>query len=73
MENLIANRQKICEACPLYKIDKFYGPMCDSSKYLSPDGTTTSYLKKEGWTKGCGCHMKRKWTIPQANCIAGKW
>jgi hypothetical protein len=39
MEELINKRKKICEACPLYKIDKFYGPICDNSKYLSPDGT----------------------------------
>ena len=73
MENLIENRQKICEGCPLYKIDSFYGPICDSNKYLSPDGTTISYFKKDGWTKGCGCHMKRKWHVPTAKCIAGKW
>lgn len=48
MENLIENRQKICEGCPLYKIDSFYGPICDSNKYLSPDGTTISYFKKDG-------------------------
>lgn len=48
METLIEKRQKICEACPLYKIDKFYGPICDNAKYISPDGVTTSYFKKEG-------------------------
>jgi len=39
MEELINKRKKICEECPLYKIDKIYGPICDNSKYLSPDGT----------------------------------
>lgn len=73
METLIEKRQKICEACPLYKIDKFYGPICDNAKYISPDGVTTSYFKKEGWIRGCGCHMKRKWVNVKANCIAGKW
>lgn len=31
-------RMEICKACPLYKEDKFYGPICDNSKYISPDG-----------------------------------
>ena len=73
MEELINKRKKICEACPLYKIDKFYGPICDNSKYLSPDGTNWSYFKKDGWIKGCGCHMSRKWTNFKSKCAAGKW
>lgn len=73
MEEVIETRKKICEECPLYKMDKFYGPVCDSSKYLSPDGTTFSYFKKDGWIKGCGCHMSRKWGNFKAHCVAGKW
>ena len=48
MEDLVEIRKKICEECPLYKVDKFYGPICDSAKYISPDGQSYSYFKKDG-------------------------
>jgi hypothetical protein len=38
-EELIKERLDICKACPLYKLDKFYGPVCDSGKYIKTDGT----------------------------------
>lgn len=38
-QNLYDERKSICEKCPLYKTDKLHGPVCDSNKYISPDGT----------------------------------
>lgn len=73
MKDLVEIRKSICEKCPLYKVDKFYGPICDSSKYISPDGQSFSYFRKDGWTRGCGCHMKHKWANLKAKCIVGKW
>ena len=73
MEELISKRKAICEECPLYKVDKFYGPVCDSSKYISPDGKVASYFKKDSWVKGCGCHMKHKWANAKSKCVVGKW
>lgn len=73
MDNLITERQKICEKCLLFKQDIKYGPVCDSSKYMSPDGTEVSYIRKDGWIKGCGCHMRYKWGNYKSKCTAGKW
>ena len=73
MESLINKRQKICESCPLYKIDNRYGPVCDSSRYINPEGTEASYIKKDGWMRGCGCHMKFKWGNIKSKCTIGKW
>lgn len=73
MDNLSNEREKICRNCPLFKLDVTYGPMCDSSKYMNPEGTETSYVRKDGWIKGCGCHMRYKWRNIKAKCIAGKW
>lgn len=43
LENkLYTERMAICEKCPLYKVDKIRGPICDSNKYISPDGTKWS-------------------------------
>lgn len=41
-QNLYDERKSICEKCPLYKIDKLHGPICDSNKYISSDGTKWS-------------------------------
>ena len=37
-QELSKERLAICEKCPLYKLDKIYGPVCDSNKFISPDG-----------------------------------
>ena len=44
--DLKEKRLAICEQCLLYKIDEFYGPVCNKSKYISPDGTKVSYFRK---------------------------
>ena len=72
-EELIKERLDICKACPLYKLDKFYGPVCDSGKYIKTDGTAWSYIPKPGYKKGCGCHIRHKAGVPSAHCIIGKW
>ena len=72
-EDLYEKRMKICRECPLYKWDNFYGPICNSSKYLSPDGDDASYFPKPGWIKGCGCKLKFKVANPRGKCHAGKW
>ena len=73
MEGLMEKRLKICKECPIYKIDKFYGPICDNSKYISPDGKSASYFKKDGWIRGCGCKLRYKASNVNSHCISGKW
>lgn len=41
-ETLSKERMEICKKCPLYKEDKLLGPICDSNKYISPDGKSWS-------------------------------
>lgn len=72
-EKLIKKRLEICEKCPLYKLDKFYGPICDSGKYIKEDGSEWSYVSKPGFKKGCGCHLKHKSSNLKSHCIIGKW
>ena len=47
----------------LYKVDKIRGPVCDSNKYISPDGTKWSWFRK-GWVcevvDGCGLRKGQK-------------
>ena len=35
--DLKEKRLAICEQCLLYKIDEFYGPVCNKSKYIRLD------------------------------------
>jgi hypothetical protein len=37
IEKMQEERLAICKECPLYK-DGSRGPVCNSSKYISPDG-----------------------------------
>lgn len=73
MEKTYEERLAICKECPLAK-ETWDGMIrCDSSRYMSPDGTRTSYLPKSGWIKGCGCYVTIKARDLSKHCIAGKW
>ena len=72
-QSLYNERIAICEKCPLYKIDKLHGPICDSNKYISPDGTKWSWFRKDSYVRGCGCHLSGKWKNVRSKCIIGKW
>lgn len=66
-------RLNICKSCLLARISWDNTIRCDSTKYMSPDGTKTSYLPHKGWIKGCGCLASVKVHNKDAHCIAGKW
>ena len=66
-------RLKICEKCPLVRIDKDYGPICDGSKFMNPITEEISRLPKAGWIKGCNCRLRWKTQSPTARCVAKKW
>lgn len=66
-------RLKICEQCPLVKIDSIFGPVCDSSKYMDPRTGEVSRSYRTGWVRGCACKLRWKTASPTAHCVAGKW
>ena len=72
-QKLYEERMAICEKCPLYKVDKIRGPICDSNKYISPDGTKWSWFRKDGYIHGCGCLLKKRCYNPKSHCIINKW
>lgn len=72
-EDLLKSRLEICEKCPLYKNSKAFGPICDSTKYISPDGQNWDVKYHDGWVRGCGCKMKAKGRLKNAHCIINKW
>lgn len=72
MDRRVEERVAICRRCPLMRMTED-GMKCDDRKYLSPDGTQTSFFKHEGWTKGCGCLCAIKARNPNNHCVAGLW
>lgn len=72
MENVFEKRMEICKKCPLMKMTE-YGPQCDNTKWISPDGTQVSLFKKLGWVRGCGCYLNSKTKNLNNHCIIKKW
>ena len=72
-DDLATTRLGVCRECALYKVSPAWGPMCDSSKYISKDGLETSSTKLPGYVKGCGCRLSAKTRLQNAKCIINKW
>ena len=69
------DRLEICRKCPLYKEDSFYGEVCNSAKYIkiNEDGSeSTSYFPRKGYTRGCGCNLRKSVKNPYKHCIVNK-
>jgi len=72
MEDFVKQRMEICRNCPIMRITEF-GMKCDDRKWISPDGQQSSFLKKDGWVKGCGCYINSKAKNPNKHCVIGLW
>ncbi len=71
MEKFIEDRIAICQKCAISSMTEF-GLKCDERKYLNPETNESSFFKKDGWKKGCGCMIAQKSKNPNNHCIAGK-
>lgn len=72
-EDLSQSRLEICKSCPGCKITTLFGPVCDSSKYMSPDGQEWDIKYHQGWVRLCGCRLKAKTRLKNAHCPVNKW
>lgn len=72
MEKFIEDRIEICKSCPIMRMTEF-GMKCDERKYISPDGTQSSFFKKDGWKKGCGCILSHRAANINNHCVIGLW
>ena len=66
----VTERTQICKICPIYEASS---NICNASLYLNPETNDVSLIKKEGYIKGCGCHLKWKIANIKSKCPAGKW
>ena len=73
MEDFAEKRLEICRKCPICTIDSEFGMKCDERKWISPDGTQSSFFKKDGWKKGCGCILQFKVRNINKHCVIGLW
>ena len=66
----VTNRTIICRKCPICDNER---EICNAHLYLNPDTNDVSTESKEGYIKGCGCHLKWKIANIKSKCPAGKW
>ena len=66
----ITERTIICRKCPICDNER---EICNAHLYLNPDINDVSTEFKEGYIKGCGCHLKWKIANKKSKCPAGKW
>ena len=66
----VTKRTIICRKCPICDNER---EICNAHLYLNPDTNDVSTESKEGYIKGCGCHLKWKIANIKSKCPAGKW
>ena len=66
----VTKRTIICRKCPICDNER---EICNAHLYLNPDTNDVSTESKEGYIKGCGCHVKWKIANIKSKCPAGKW
>ena len=71
-EDLFKSRMDICRKCPLLKIDKIFGEICNPNLYINNEDKTSKHHLK-GYVKGCGCVLASKTRVDKAKCIINKW
>lgn len=69
-KDYIQTRTEICSNCPICDVNK---GICNSNLYLNPETNDVSTKPKSGYTKGCGCYLKRKIEQIKSKCPLGKW
>ena len=66
----VTERTIICRNCPICDT---VTEMCNAGLYLNPKTNDVSTYPKEGYIKGCGCHLKWKIANKKSKCPAEKW
>lgn len=66
----ITKRTIICRKCPICDNER---ELCNAHLYLNPKTNDVSTEPKEGYIKGCGCHLKWKIANKKSKCPAEKW
>ena len=66
----VTKRTIICRKCPICDNER---EICNAHLYLNPDTNDVSTESKEGYIKGCGCHLKWKIANIKSKCPARKW
>ena len=72
MEDFVKERLEICKNCAIMRMTEF-GMKCDDRKWLDPINNISSFLKKDGYKRGCGCYLSSKTKNRANNCPCGKW
>ena len=72
MEKFVQERLEICSRCKNSRQTEF-GMKCDDRKYVNKDGTDSSFFKKDGYVRGCGCLLSHRAANINSHCIINLW
>lgn len=72
-EELYESRIAICKECKLLEDDEIFGLMCSRNIYINPKTDEISDKPGVGFINGCGCVMKIKARVQEAECVLNKW
>ena len=72
MEDFVEKRLEICRKCAIMRNTE-WGMKCDDRKWLNKETNESSFFKKNGWVKGCGCMINSKSKNLNNHCPANKW
>ena len=70
-QDVSEGRLKICYICPLYS--SRYGGICSNDLWLNEKTGDVSAVPLKGYKNGCGCRLKAKASLVNAQCPLGKW
>ena len=71
-KDLSKQRLQICSQCPLCE-KTIAGPICNRKLWYNVKTNEVSNKQKVGFKNGCGCRLKAKTSVTNAECPVGKW
>lgn len=71
--DLYEKRIAICRKCPLYTVNKDLGEICDGKKCFNSKLNSIEPIPSHDTICGCGCRLKAKTRLVNAECVLNRW
>lgn len=72
-EGLYKRRLTVCSNCKLYIVDNVLGAMCNGNLCFNKETNQVSKEESPGFICGCGCILRLKCRVDDAECPLDKW
>lgn len=70
IKSYVEDRLNICKECKLYSFKA--GGYCNDKVWYNPTTDKISIIKRDGYTRGCGCILDRKIRNIDSTCPINK-